>query len=138
MICGDCCRSERSEEPLVSFLRYSLQPRIASTVFAETEWFADHLRDRFDLRLRVVRPAADLDGDLWRTDTARCCAERKVEPLGRALAGRSAWVTGLRRDRPNLSSMTDRQLVEHALQLIDDHLEALFEEHIFIGSAVPR
>jgi phosphoadenosine phosphosulfate reductase len=28
-----------------------------------------------------------------------CCAIRKVEPLGRALAGRSAWVTGLRREQ---------------------------------------
>mgnify|MGYP003513073704 FL=1 len=26
-----------------------------------------------------------------------CCALRKLEPLGRALAGRSAWITGLRR-----------------------------------------
>jgi phosphoadenosine phosphosulfate reductase len=26
-----------------------------------------------------------------------CCAVRKVAPLGRALAGRQAWVTGLRR-----------------------------------------
>jgi len=28
-----------------------------------------------------------------------CCAMRKLEPLSRALAGRSAWVTGLRRDQ---------------------------------------
>jgi phosphoadenosine phosphosulfate reductase len=28
-----------------------------------------------------------------------CCAIRKVEPLGRALAGRRAWVTGLRREQ---------------------------------------
>jgi phosphoadenosine phosphosulfate reductase len=28
-----------------------------------------------------------------------CCGIRKVEPLGRALAGREAWVTGLRRDQ---------------------------------------
>jgi phosphoadenosine phosphosulfate reductase len=28
-----------------------------------------------------------------------CCAIRKVEPLRRALAGREAWVTGLRRDQ---------------------------------------
>lgn len=27
----------------------------------------------------------------------RCCVVRKVEPLGRALAGAAAWVTGLRR-----------------------------------------
>jgi phosphoadenosine phosphosulfate reductase len=28
-----------------------------------------------------------------------CCAMRKVEPLGRMLAGRDAWVTGLRREQ---------------------------------------
>lgn len=28
-----------------------------------------------------------------------CCAMRKLEPLSRALAGRSAWVTGLRREQ---------------------------------------
>lgn len=28
-----------------------------------------------------------------------CCAVRKVEPLGRALAGQRAWVTGLRREQ---------------------------------------
>jgi phosphoadenosine phosphosulfate reductase len=29
----------------------------------------------------------------------RCCAIRKVEPLRRALAGKRAWITGLRRDQ---------------------------------------
>ena len=28
-----------------------------------------------------------------------CCATRKVEPLGRALAGAAAWITGLRADQ---------------------------------------
>jgi phosphoadenosine phosphosulfate reductase len=28
-----------------------------------------------------------------------CCALRKLEPLARALAGRSAWITGLRREQ---------------------------------------
>jgi len=28
-----------------------------------------------------------------------CCAIRKVEPLGRALAGLDGWITGLRRDQ---------------------------------------
>jgi phosphoadenosine phosphosulfate reductase len=28
-----------------------------------------------------------------------CCALRKVEPLGRALAGASAWISGLRADQ---------------------------------------
>lgn len=66
-------------------------------LFAETEWFADHLRGRYDLRLRIVQPEPDLERDLWRTDTDACCGARKVEPLERALSGRRAWVTGLRR-----------------------------------------
>jgi phosphoadenosine phosphosulfate reductase len=36
---------------------------------------------------------------LWAQDPARCCHLRKVEPLGRALAGLDAWVTGLRREQ---------------------------------------
>lgn len=30
-----------------------------------------------------------------------CCAMRKLEPLGRMLSGRTAWVTGLRREQSN-------------------------------------
>jgi phosphoadenosine phosphosulfate reductase len=66
-------------------------------LFAETEWFADDLRSRFDLNLRIVRPEPGLAVNLWQTDTDACCAARKVEPLARALAGRTAWVSGLRR-----------------------------------------
>ncbi len=56
-------------------------------LFAETEWFADDLRSRFGLNLRIMRPAADLPRNVWQTDTDACCAARKVEPLNRALAG---------------------------------------------------
>ncbi|MGB0114278.1 MAG: phosphoadenylyl-sulfate reductase [Ilumatobacteraceae bacterium] len=66
-------------------------------LFAETEWYAHELRTRFGLNLRVVRPAPDLPTNVWTTDTDACCAARKVEPLNRALAGRAAWVSGLRR-----------------------------------------
>jgi len=64
--------------------------------FAETLWFVEHLRDRYDLNLRVVEPLVD-KADLWKSDLNGCCAVRKVEPLNRALAGRAAWITGLRR-----------------------------------------
>jgi len=66
-------------------------------LFAETEWFADDLRTRFDLNLRIVRPEPGLAVNVWQTDTDACCASRKVEPLNRALAERTAWVSGLRR-----------------------------------------
>jgi phosphoadenosine phosphosulfate reductase len=67
-------------------------------LFAETEWYADTLRDRFGLNLRIIHPDPHLERDVWQRDTDACCAARKVEPLGRALAGKTAWVTGLRRD----------------------------------------
>jgi phosphoadenosine phosphosulfate reductase len=66
-------------------------------LFAETEWYAEHLRQEFGLNLRIVGPRPDAIADLWQTDTDGCCAARKVEPMQRALEGKTAWVSGLRR-----------------------------------------
>jgi phosphoadenosine phosphosulfate reductase len=64
--------------------------------FAETLWYVDELRRRYDLNLRVMEPLVQPD-NLWQTDVAACCGARKVEPLNRALAGKQAWITGLKR-----------------------------------------
>lgn len=67
-------------------------------LFAETQWFAEQLRARLDLHLRIEHPAADvLPDNLWQTDTAACCDVRKVQPLARAIDGKQAWITGVRR-----------------------------------------
>jgi len=66
-------------------------------LFAETKWYAEELRQRFNLKLRVVEPPADAQPNQWQTDTDGCCAARKVAPLAEVLEGRTAWVTGLRR-----------------------------------------
>ena len=67
-------------------------------LFAETLWYVEELRKRFDLNLRVVRPLPDVVPDnLWQTDTEACCHIRKVEPLQRSMDGKAAWVTGVRR-----------------------------------------
>jgi phosphoadenosine phosphosulfate reductase len=65
--------------------------------FAETLWFVEQVRAKYDLDLTVMRPKASLD-DLWHSDPDQCCRVRKVEPLERALRGKAAWMTGLRRD----------------------------------------
>ncbi|MGH9135661.1 MAG: phosphoadenylyl-sulfate reductase [Acidimicrobiales bacterium] len=71
-------------------------------LFAETRWYAEQLRERYDLNLRVLHPLPGAEPNQWQTDTDGCCAARKVEPLQRALDGRRAWVTGLRRaDSPS-------------------------------------
>lgn len=70
-------------------------------LFAETWWFARTLARDLDLNLQVLEPNVAPD-DLWQRDVEACCHARKVEPLQRALAGRTGWVTGLRRvDAPS-------------------------------------
>lgn len=73
-------------------------------LFPETLQVRDELERR--LGLRFVRVAPDLTvsdqarvhGEaLWSRDPDRCCELRKVDPLARFLAGRPAWITGLRR-----------------------------------------
>lgn len=65
-------------------------------LFAETQWLVDEMRKRVDLNLTVLRPKVEPD-NLWQTDIEACCNVRKVEPLNRALAGKKAWITGIRR-----------------------------------------
>ena len=47
--------------------------------FAETLWYVDRVRERYDLNLTVMEPLVSPD-DLWQTDPDECCAMRKVEP----------------------------------------------------------
>jgi phosphoadenosine phosphosulfate reductase len=65
--------------------------------FAETLWYVEQVQARFDLNLSMIKPEVPLD-DRWLTDPDACCQARKVEPLQRALAGKAAWMSGLRRD----------------------------------------
>ncbi len=65
--------------------------------FAETLWYVETVRRRYDLNLRIIEPEVTPD-DRWLDDPDGCCAARKVVPLAKALAGRTAWMTGLRRD----------------------------------------
>lgn len=43
--------------------------------------------------------AAKYGDALWSRDPDACCAIRKVEPNERALAGKTAWISGIRRDQ---------------------------------------
>jgi phosphoadenosine phosphosulfate reductase len=64
--------------------------------FEETIQYIEQLQDRYPMNLTVMQPLVDPD-DLWKVDTNECCTLRKVEPLARALDGKQAWMTGLRR-----------------------------------------
>jgi phosphoadenosine phosphosulfate reductase len=73
--------------------------------FAETLWYVEHIRKRYDLNLRVMEPETERD-DRWLDDPDGCCGARKVVPLAHALAGKTAWMTGLRRDEVSTRSRT--------------------------------
>ncbi len=75
-------------------------------LFPETYATRDRLVARYGIRPLQVLPALTLEAqaeahgaDLWATRPDLCCHIRKVEPLARALAGRRAWLTGVRRDQ---------------------------------------
>ncbi len=74
----------------------------------ETVAMIERTRERYGLVIEVFRPRAEAvvtftsrhgDYPMYESIDLRkaCCDLRKVEPLGRALAGRSAWLTGQRR-----------------------------------------
>jgi phosphoadenosine phosphosulfate reductase len=64
--------------------------------FAETLAFVEVVRRRYGLNLRMMTVAPH-DAELWRVDPANCCSAVKVGQLDRALAGKRAWMSGLRR-----------------------------------------
>jgi phosphoadenosine phosphosulfate reductase len=74
----------------------------------ETLALIPRIRERYGLEVEVFRPQHEAvvqfvrrhgEGAMFESVPLRkgCCEVRKLEPMKRLLAGRSAWVTGLRR-----------------------------------------
>jgi len=93
---------------------------------AETFAAIEAARERYGLRVQVLFPrheaveamVSQRGVDLFYRsveDRKACCAVRKVEPLGRALAGLDAWITGLRREQ----TVTRAQV--HKAEIDADH-----------------
>ncbi|MDP3278830.1 MAG: phosphoadenylyl-sulfate reductase [Deltaproteobacteria bacterium] len=75
-------------------------------LFAETLAYRDRLVDQLGLSLVVLSPELPREDFLrkhgltvYQDDNDRCCAHNKVAPMQRALVGKNAWVSGLRRDQ---------------------------------------
>ena len=98
---GLCLAASMADAVLID-VATRVHPRI-EVVFLDTQYHfpetlttAERVRKRYALELRVLTPDREPD-DLWRTDTDACCDVRKVQPMARHLAGRTAWMSGLRR-----------------------------------------
>ena len=78
----------------------------------QTSALIPRIEQRYELPVEVYRPREEqvihfvhTNGEdaMYRSLELRkaCCGVRKMEPLGRMLEGRTAWVTGLRREQSN-------------------------------------
>lgn len=74
--------------------------------FAETVVTLRSAQSRYELNLRVERSEASAP-DVFTSGVEKCCAARKVEVFERAVAGRDAWLTGVRRAESQERSDTD-------------------------------
>ena len=81
----------------------------------ETLALLDRIKARYGREVEVFKPVADAviqfvrkEGDdaMYQSIELRkaCCGIRKMEPLSRMLKGRSAWITGLRREQSGARS----------------------------------
>jgi phosphoadenosine phosphosulfate reductase len=79
-------------------------------LFPETYSLWQETEDKYGRRIKAKYPQAEALEELIDDQGINafyfapelrkaCCGVRKVEPLNRALAGASAWITGLRRDQ---------------------------------------
>ena len=84
--------------------------------FQETLDFVALVQDRYQLNLTVTHP--DASAEPWPCGTAECCQRRKVDPLFRALAGKAAWLTGLKRSDASTRSHTPVVAWDEARQMI--------------------
>jgi phosphoadenosine phosphosulfate reductase len=64
--------------------------------FPETLETMERVRRHYGLNLRIMTVPPH-DEELWKVDPENCCSAIKVGQLDRALAGKEAWMSGLRR-----------------------------------------
>lgn len=113
--------------------------------FAETIGTRDAVEAVYGVNVVNVTPEhsvaeqdALLGKDLFARDAAACCRMRKVEPLSKALAGYSAWVTGIRRVEAPTRANAPLISFDKAFGLVkinpiaawsDDDMQAYIDEH---------
>jgi phosphoadenosine phosphosulfate reductase len=113
--------------------------------FVETIGTRDAVESVYDIRVLNVTPehtVAEQDNllgkDLFARDPGECCRLRKVAPLGKALHGYSAWVTGLRRVEAPTRANAPVVSFDEAFKLVkinplaawtDDDMQNYINEH---------
>ena len=74
--------------------------------FPETLQLRERIKERYDIEVELVRPDQTVEeyetehrGPLYVLNPDRCCHDRKLVPLRRAVQGYDAWISAIRRDQ---------------------------------------
>jgi phosphoadenosine phosphosulfate reductase len=74
--------------------------------FAETLALRERIMDKYGMSIHLERPEQTVaeyeaanGGPVYRTESDRCCRDRKIRVLQRVSARFQAWATGIRRDQ---------------------------------------
>lgn len=74
--------------------------------FQATLDLRDRIAERYSLEVEMLKPELTVPeyeaankGPLYKTNPNQCCFDRKIKVLHRGLAGRTAWMSGIRRDQ---------------------------------------
>ncbi|CAE7250950.1 phosphoadenylyl-sulfate reductase [Botrimarina mediterranea] len=74
--------------------------------FQQTLDLRDRIVEKYGLEIDMLQPELAVPeyealhgGPLYKTDPDRCCHDRKIKVLERAAVGRTAWMSGIRRDQ---------------------------------------
>ncbi len=82
--------------------------------FEETLRLRDRIAERYGIEVELVRPETSVaeyesmhGGPLYRSAPDRCCFDRKIVPLRRAVAGADAWISSIRADQSTHRARAD-------------------------------
>ena len=74
--------------------------------FQETLELRERVAQRYGMQVELMQPELTVEqyeqlhgGPLYRTNPDQCCRDRKIRVLHRAIAGRHAWISAIRRDQ---------------------------------------
>lgn len=94
----------------------SLLPELAPTTyvfnletgyqFQQTLDLRDRIAEKYGVEVEMLQPEHSVPeyealhgGPLYKTNPDQCCGDRKIKVLQRAAVGRTAWMSGIRRDQ---------------------------------------
>src|SRR5438552_8110553 len=82
--------------------------------FPETLELRERIKERYGIEVELVRPETTVaeyealhGGPLYVRQPERCCHDRKIVPLRRAVAGYEAWISAIRRDQTSHRAAAD-------------------------------